>query len=58
VGRVHNCLLFAASVAAVALSTVTATPGWITAGFYILVALWFPSMALGWWHVSVLSYRP
>lgn len=51
VGRLHNVTLLLATIAAILLAGVSATPEWIKAGFYILVVLWVPTMLMGWYHV-------
>jgi len=53
VGRIHNILLLFAGCAAIVLANITATPFFIAIGFYILAALWIPTMLLGWYFIKV-----
>jgi hypothetical protein len=50
-GRIHNTILLIATVGAIALAIVSSTPGWIKAGFYLLVCFWCPTMLMGWYHI-------
>ncbi|TNV76954.1 hypothetical protein FGO68_gene12625 [Halteria grandinella] len=51
VGRLHNLAVLVASLGALLLGLVSATPEWIKVGFYFLLCLWLPSMLLGWYHI-------
>jgi uncharacterized membrane protein YozB (DUF420 family) len=51
VGRIHNLVLLFGAVGAILLASVSATPLWIKMGFFILLALWVPTMLMGWWHI-------
>jgi hypothetical protein len=53
VGRIHNVILVSATIGAISLAIVSSTPGWIKAGFYLLVCFWFPTMAMGWYHIRI-----
>lgn len=51
IGRIHNVLVIAGSIGAILLASITATPRFITAAFYLLVAIWLPSCLLGWYWI-------
>lgn len=51
IGRIHNVILLVAAVGALLLALVSATFDWIKIGFYVLLALWVPSMLLGWFFI-------
>jgi hypothetical protein len=51
VGRIHNIILLSAGVASILLAHITATPFWISVGFYILACLWISSMLFGWYFI-------
>lgn len=50
VGRVHNIAIIVASIGAVMLGSVSATPNWIKMGFWLLLCLWLPTMLVGWYY--------
>lgn len=51
VGRIHNIAILVATVGAIVLSLVSATPMWIKMGFYVLLCLWVPTMLIGWYQI-------
>jgi uncharacterized membrane protein len=51
VGRVHNILFLIAGIASILLADITATPFFISIGFYLLACIWIPSMCLGWYFI-------
>lgn len=53
IGRVHNIMVIISGIAGAVLSTVTATPMWIEAGFVILGLLWVPCCCIGWYFIYV-----
>ena len=44
-------MILVGAVGAILLARVSATPGWIKVGFYLLLSLWVPTMLVGWWNV-------
>lgn len=56
IGRLHNVMIIASAVGAILLARVSATLWWIKIGFFILLAIWVPTMLLGWWHIRKQNY--
>jgi len=51
IGRIHNVMILVGAAGAISLALVSETAAWIKVGFYILLALWVPTMLMGWYHI-------